>query len=124
MDENRPKSAALGNVYSGDGYKFIGRGLKQTTGRYNYTTLNNTYSKIWPDEDINFLENPEKLEEPKYASRSAVVFWLDNKLYDIADKGVSDDNIDKVTKVINKYTPPESYANRRKFTKEASQIFK
>ena len=72
----------------------------------------------------SYLENPEKLEESKYASRSAVVFWLDNKLYDIADKGVSDDNIDKVTKVINKYTPPESYANRRKFTKEASQIFK
>lgn len=75
MDKNRPKHLALGNIKDGDGYKFLGRGLKQTTGRYNYSVLTTMYPKIWSDDGkIDFTETPELLEQPKYASRSAIVF--------------------------------------------------
>jgi predicted chitinase len=47
----------------------------------------------------------------KYATRSAVSFWLSNKLYEIADKGNSPDVVDLITAVINKRT--DSYPQRR-----------
>ena len=123
MDKNRSKDAALGNIQLGDGYKFIGRGLKQTTGRYNYGVMNKVYPKVWSDEKVNFLETPELLEQPKYAARSAIVFWLDKKLYISADKGVDGKYIDEVSNVINRYDTP-SFSNRRGFVQEASKIFK
>ena len=123
MDKNRSEKAALGNIEIGDGYKFIGRGLKQTTGRYNYEVMNKIYPKVWSDEKINFLETPELLEQPKYAARSAVVFWLDKKLYISADKGVNGKYIDEVSTVINRYDTP-SFSRRRGFVQEAAKIFK
>ncbi|MGX5726888.1 glycoside hydrolase family 19 protein [Metapseudomonas otitidis] len=106
-------NTALGNgdIASGDGWKYRGRGLKQLTGRYNYTQFNLKYPEIWPSENIDFVANPEKLEEPKYAARSAIFFWLANKLYEIADKGPSDAYINQITEKINKYT--DSYSERR-----------
>ncbi|MFI8146796.1 glycoside hydrolase family 19 protein [Acinetobacter sp. ABJ_C5_2] len=106
MDKNRPKGLAFGNVIEGDGYKFLGRGLKQTTGRYNYTVFTKMYPKIWPkDEKIDFTEKPQLLEQPIYAARSGIVFWLDKKIYEIADQGATSNVVDNVTKAINPYAP-------------------
>ena len=105
MDKNRSKKLALGNINEGDGYKFIGRGLKMTTGRYNYTQFNKIYKKAWPEEKIDFTEKPQLLEQPTYAARSGIVFWLDKKIYEIADQGSTSSVVDKVTKAINPYAP-------------------
>ena len=121
MDVNRPKNRALGNVKEGDGYKFIGRGLKMTTGRYNYTQFNKIYKKAWPEEKFDFVKNPELLEQPKYAVRSAIRFWLKFKLYDIADKGATNTQVDAITKIINKST--DSYVDRQKNFVSAKVIF-
>ncbi|MGP9749591.1 hypothetical protein [Psychrobacter sp. AOP31-B2-9] len=94
-----------------------------TTGRYNYGVMNKMYPKVWSDEKVNFLETPELLEQPKYAARSAIVFWLDKKLYISADKGVEGKYIDEVSTVINRYDKP-SFSNRRGFVQEAAKIFK
>ncbi|GFM84869.1 hypothetical protein PSCICO_02680 [Pseudomonas cichorii] len=100
-----------GNIASGDGWKYRGRGLKQLTGRYNYTQFTNLYPQIWPGENVDFTNNPDLLEEPKYASRSAVFFWLKNKLYEIADKGDGSEFVNSITAKINLHT--DSYGDRR-----------
>jgi putative chitinase len=68
----------LGNVQVGDGVKYKGRGLIMVTGRDNYT-------KISQDLCVNFIDNPQLLESPKYASLAAGWFWNRNKLNTIAD---------------------------------------
>ena len=77
MDKNRSPNLRLGNIYEGDGYKFLGRGLKQTTGRYNYSVLTEMYPRVWPnDGNPNFTEDPQLLEQSKYAARSAIIDLL------------------------------------------------
>ena len=70
----------LGNTEPGDGKRYMGRGLLQTTGRNNYTKLSKAL-------DIDFVSNPEQLEEPVNALKSACYFWKDNKLNQYADSG-------------------------------------
>ncbi|MBC7509673.1 MAG: glycoside hydrolase family 19 protein [Ferruginibacter sp.] len=82
----------LGNNVAGDGLKFKGRGIFQTTGRANYAQ----YSKlIFGDERL--LDNPEILEQPEYAVLSAMHFWDQRKLNKEAD--VMD--VNKISQKIN-----------------------
>jgi putative chitinase len=80
----------LGNTQPGDGKKFMGRGLIQVTGRYNYTKLS-----AWIG-DPEIITKPELLET-KYAVLSAVWFWTTNKLNKFADAN----NIEACTKAVN-----------------------
>ncbi len=70
----------LGNIYKGDGVKFRGRGIFQTTGRYNYGKVS---KKIFGDERL--LKTPELLEKPEWAVLSALHFWKDRNLNAYAD---------------------------------------
>lgn len=63
----------LGNTQVGDGIKFKGRGLIQVTGRANYTRLGEFLK-------LDLLSNPEILEKPELASKSAGWFWHSRKL--------------------------------------------
>ena len=54
----------LGNTIPGDGLRFRGRGLLQTTGRSNYLRTGKALG-------VDLIANPEKLAEPELASRSA-----------------------------------------------------
>lgn len=73
----------LGNTQAGDGRRFKGRGLTQTTGRYNYGVLNKT---VGARLGINFLIHPERLNEIEIAVESACIFWQDHNLNDYADR--------------------------------------
>ena len=88
MDEFR--GSKLGNVQPGDGWRFRGRGLKQLTGRDNYTRFAKDY-------DITAEEAAEWLETKEGALASALWFWNTNKLNAIADTG----NVAALTKRIN-----------------------
>lgn len=90
-----------GDADSGDGWKYRGRGIKQLTGRANYRQFTETHKEIWGD-DVDFEENPDLIStEVKYAVRSALAFWVDNGLADIADGGVSKSVSNDITDVIN-----------------------
>lgn len=80
----------LGNIFAGDGLKYKGRGFIQITGRANYTELSK-------DLKIDFLNNPELLEQEANAILSALWFWKKKKLNVFADE----DNISTITKRIN-----------------------
>lgn len=76
--------ADLGNTEKGDGYRFRGRGLIQTTGRANYRRTRDGllgFLPLVPD----FEATPEALEIPKWAAYSAAWFWADRGLNALAD---------------------------------------
>ena len=83
----------LGNDQPGDGVRYKGRGLIQITGRSNYA-LCSTALYGYP---TKLLNEPELLEEPENACRSAAWFWQARGLNELADQG----NFLLITKRIN-----------------------
>lgn len=73
----------LGNTPAadGDGQRYKGRGLIQITGRYNYRHCSIALYGI-PE---MLLDNPEMLEQPIPAARSAAWYWWSRGLNMIAD---------------------------------------
>ena len=102
QDEFRSKRGAMGNVNDGDGWLFRGRGIKQLTGRNNYTAFGKTVG-------MSAEEAAEYVATPKGAIESACWFWKTNKLEKWADKG---DNVG-LTKKINGGTIGLDDRNRR-----------
>lgn len=88
MDEFR--TSKLGNTQPGDGWRFRGRGLKQLTGRDNYTRFAKDY-------DMTAEEAAVWVETKEGALASALWFWNTNKLNPIADTG----DVAALTKKIN-----------------------
>lgn len=72
--------ADLGNKNPGDGMRFKGRGIFQTTGRANYLQLGITKGA----RDF-FVNSPEFLEQPEYAVWSACEYWRTRSLNDAAN---------------------------------------
>lgn len=70
----------LGNTQQGDGTRFKGRGIFQTTGRANYLQLGVRIGK----RDM-FINQPELLETPQYAVWSACEYWKTRNLNDAAN---------------------------------------
>jgi len=79
-----------GPAESGDAFKYIGRGLKQLTGKDNY-------ARCGRDLGVDLVGNPDLLLEPLYAARSAGWFWKANSLSTFADNN----DIKGMTKKIN-----------------------
>ena len=81
---------ANGNEASGDGWKFLGRGVLQITGKENYINLAKYLGKTL-DETVEYLETPEG------AVISAGWFFLKNNIIELAKLG----SVTKVTKIVN-----------------------
>ena len=100
-----------GNVASGDGWAFRGRGFIQVTGRANYASVSQQCKLLYPGMDVDFVASPDLLAATPGAERSAVGFWTLNKLHLLADRGTAGEDVDRITAVVNKKT--DTYADRR-----------
>lgn len=60
-----------GDIQSGDGWRYRGRGILQITGKYNYTEVLNALGQT----------DPAYLETAEGAVKSAILFWTKNVLY-------------------------------------------
>lgn len=80
----------LGNTQPGDGSRFCGRGLLDTTGRWNYQHLHDISG-------IDCVNHPEILQQPMYASQSALAYWSSRSINKAADAN----DIDRVTMLVN-----------------------
>jgi putative chitinase len=109
---NRVYANRMGNgdEDSGDGYRFRGRGAVQLTGKSNYLACGK-------DLGVDLEENPDYLETPEGAIRSAAWFWNQHDLNDWADEK----DVTTVTKKINGGTI--GLDERRELFEEALTIF-
>lgn len=76
--------ADLGNTHSGDGKRYMGRGLIQITGRANYARVS---KRLMPLGAPDFESRPDLLESPRWAAISAADYWLDRKLNQFCNPG-------------------------------------
>jgi len=79
-----------GSETSGDGFRYIGRGLIQLTGKANYRAAGEGLG-------IDLISNPELLEQPHDAAMAAGWYWKTNGCNELADA----DNFKQITRRIN-----------------------
>jgi putative chitinase len=82
-----------GNEASKEGFKFRGRGYIQLTGKDNY--------KLFGEFIGEDLINNADLVATKYPLTSAAFFFNRNKLWDICDKGATEEVVKLVTRRVN-----------------------
>lgn len=80
--------ASLGNTVPGDGERFKGHGLIQTTGRFNHARVRDRLRERFPHLEVpDFESEPTRLAEPQWACLSAADYWDDRHLNPLADAG-------------------------------------
>jgi putative chitinase len=99
----------LGNIREGDGVRFKGRGILQTTGRANY-------SRAATRLNLPLLDQPDLLATPGPALEAACLYWQDRNLNRLADR---DDTL-AVTRAINGGT--NGLDDRRVLTVRAKRV--
>lgn len=101
----------LGNTpeADGDGQRYRGRGLIQITGASNYRACGLALG-------LDLLANPELLEQPNHACRSAAWFWGSRGLNALADAG----DFERITRKINGGL--NGLADRLAFYQRASEV--
>jgi predicted chitinase len=110
----------LGNKEKGDGVKYKGRGIIQITGRSNYKQASDTLGQ-------DFINNPEMLEDPVWASITAGVWWKKNEK--TLNPQIEKKDIDKISKIVNRGSanaskPANHIKERTAFYNKALKAFK
>lgn len=104
----------LGNKEPGDGFKFIGRGLKQLTGRHNYTRAS---KDLYGDDRL--VKNPDLVATDKQvALETACWYWDTRNLSAVADSW----DIVTLSKKVNGGTI--GLEQRLKYSEQARTIMK
>jgi putative chitinase len=100
-----------GNEASGDGWKYRAGGMIGTTGKTNFVRL----SKVT---GIDYVQNPDLLNNEADSLIAALVFWKDNKLNVFADK----DKLDSISDLINKGRLTDAYGDANGFDDRADKL--
>ena len=101
-----------GDVASGDGWSFRGKGFLQLTGRTNYENANKEIQERAANSNIDIITNPESILTIKGAMVSSMAYWTMNRLNTKADNaGWDKEKVDTITDVVNYKT--SSRKNRK-----------
>jgi len=121
---NRAYGDRLGNgdIASGDGWRYRGKGYIQLTGKSNYKNVQAEIDKRYPGSGIDIVANEGDISTDKGAMLSAMGFWTLNNLNVKADAGDKDEHVNAITAVVNSKT--HSYAERRANFKVTKKTFK
>src|SRR6266571_6077523 len=87
---NPRKARELGNTQAGDGFRFRGGGIMQTTGRANYRRMGKKCG-------VDLEANPELVCSAAHALKPALAEWSEGNLNAAADR----DDIHTITRRIN-----------------------
>lgn len=80
-------SRRLGNTQPGDGRRYAGHGLIQTTGRYNHARVRDRLRRRLGPHVPDFEALPSQLTRPLWAALSAADYWIDRRCNEPADAG-------------------------------------
>jgi putative chitinase len=87
---NPHKARELGNTTPGDGFRYRGNGVLQTTGRGNHKRMGDAAH-------VDFEGNPDLVTHPDHALKPALIDWSQNHLNAFAGKN----DIRTITRRIN-----------------------
>ena len=87
---NPHKARELGNTQPGDGFRFRGNGVLQTTGRGGHRRMGQAVG-------VDFEHHPELVTTPEHALNPALQEWTEGKLNAAADRN----NLNIITRRIN-----------------------
>jgi len=76
---NPRKARELGNTEPGDGFRYRGNGVLQTTGRSSHRRMGQACG-------VDFEGKPESVTAPEHALKPALQEWTDNDLNTFADR--------------------------------------
>jgi putative chitinase len=76
---NSRKALELGNTQAGDGFRYRGNGILQTTGRSNHRHLGVISG-------VDFENDPDLVTVPEHALKPALTEWTENNLNACADR--------------------------------------
>lgn len=76
---NPKKAATLGNTHSGDGWRYRGGGILQTTGGFNYKSMGDRCG-------VDFYNSPELIVTAEHALKPALAEWTQGGLNSFADQ--------------------------------------
>lgn len=101
----------LGNTQKGDGFRYLGRGLIQLTGKANYQAAENSLK-------LDLVNRPERVSEDNLiATLVACWFWQTKGLNELADT----DDLEAVTRRVNGAL--NGLEDRRKRLKRAKAFY-
>jgi putative chitinase len=113
---NPKKARELGNTRPGDGWRFRGGGMMQTTGGYNYKAMGERCG-------VDFYNHPELIVSAEHALKPALAEWTSGGLNAFADE---DDLLSISRKInlgnVNSKRTPNGWADRQFWYRKASSV--
>lgn len=107
-----------GDIASGDGWKYRGRGHIQLTGKDKYKLVNDKLK----EKGIILEITSENVNNNSEGIKASMAYWNASGLNAKANTGIEDTNVDSITKIINSAT--DSYTQRKNHFKKALTTFK